>query len=125
MAVLMFFFHIYVFDRCQQVFGILTKPLINCLVPHPKDTTSSSMLSEPAAPKSFSVPLLGSAQDSEVDLDSPNIPRPSSIRALLATPTHTVHRYWRKFDDAFMRPMFGGRGFVPFVPGSPTERGRH
>ncbi|KAG7022409.1 Sodium/hydrogen exchanger 2 [Cucurbita argyrosperma subsp. argyrosperma] len=108
-----------------MVFGILTKPLINCLVPHPKDTTSSSMLSEPAAPKSFSVPLLGSAQDSEVDLDSPNIPRPSSIRALLATPTHTVHRYWRKFDDAFMRPMFGGRGFVPFVPGSPTERGRH
>jgi hypothetical protein len=29
---------------------------------------------------------------------------------------------WRKFDDRFMRPVFGGRGFVPFVPGSPVER---
>lgn len=106
-----------------MVFGLLTKPLINCLIPQPKHTTS--MLSDPGTPKSFSVPLLGSAQDSELDLDSPHVPRPSSIRALLATPTHTVHRYWRKFDDAFMRPMFGGRGFVPFVPGSPTERGRH
>jgi sodium/hydrogen exchanger 8 len=28
------------------------------------------------------------------------------------------HHYWRKFDDGFMRPVFGGRGFVP---GSPTE----
>ena len=105
------------------MFGLLTKPLIKCLIPHPKLTTS--MLSDPATPKSFSVPLLGSAQDSELDLDSLHVPRPTSIRAFLATPTHTVHRYWRKFDDAFMRPMFGGRGFVPFVPGSPTERGGH
>ncbi|XP_022159222.1 sodium/hydrogen exchanger 2-like [Momordica charantia] len=106
-----------------MVFGLLTQPLIKWLIPHPKHT--SSMLSDPATPKSFSVPLLGSAQDSELDLDGSTIPRPSSIRALLATPTHTVHRYWRKFDDAFMRPMFGGRGFVPFVPGSPTERSGH
>lgn len=112
-----------VYGDCQQVFGLLTKPLINCLLPQLKHTTS--MLSDPATPKSFSVPLLGSAQESELDLDSLHVPRPSSIRALLATPTHTVHRYWRKFDDAVMRPMFGGRGFVPFVPGSPTERGGH
>lgn len=80
-------------------------------------------LSDPSTPKSATMPLLGSAQDSETDLVGHDIPRPGSIRALLATPTHTVHRYWRKFDDAFMRPVFGGRGFVPFVPGSPTERG--
>lgn len=68
-------------------------------------------------------PLL-SGLDSEADLGlgGPDVPRPSSIRALLTTPTRSVHRYWRKFDDAFMRPMFGGRGFVPYVPGSPTER---
>ncbi|KAG7968676.1 hypothetical protein I3843_08G165900 [Carya illinoinensis] len=100
------------------VFGLLTKPLIRFLLLHPKHT-ASKVQSDPSTPKSVTVPFLGEGQDSEFDL--PEITRPSSIRALLATPTHTVHRYWRKFDDAFMRPVFGGRGFVPFVPGSPTE----
>lgn len=80
--------------------------------------------SEPTTPKSFIVPLLDSAQDSEADLGQ-HIPRPNSLRMLLSTPSHTVHRYWRKFDNAFMRPVFGGRGFVPFVPGSPTEPSDH
>lgn len=77
-------------------------------------------MSESTSPKSVIVPLLG--QDSEADLSGHEVRRPASIRDLLTTPTHTVHRYWRKFDNAFMRPVFGGRGFVPFVPGSPTER---
>ena len=76
--------------------------------------------SEPTTPKSIIIPLLG--QDSVDDLVGQDIRRPASLRDLLTTPTHTVHRYWRKFDNAFMRPVFGGRGFVPFVPGSPTER---
>ena len=99
----------------------MTKPLIRLLLPQPKHTTS--MLSDPSTPKSMLAPLL-SGLDSEADLGlgGPDVPRPSSIRALLTTPTRSVHRYWRKFDDAFMRPMFGGRGFVPYVPGSPTER---
>lgn len=93
--------------------------------------------SEPVTPKSFIVPLLGNEHDPELDMDEQNIvdsqnseanqgdrnlPRPSSLRMLLRKPTHTVHYYWRKFDDCFMRPVFGGRGFVPFVPGSPTEQ---
>ncbi|KAE8723193.1 Sodium/hydrogen exchanger 2 [Hibiscus syriacus] len=101
------------------VFGLLTKPLIRFLIPHPKVTTS--MRSGPSSPKSATTPFLKDSFD-----DSPKGgQRPSSIRALLTTPTHTVHCYWRKFDNAFMRPMFGGRGFVPFVPGSPTERSEH
>ncbi|KAI4350025.1 hypothetical protein L6164_010553 [Bauhinia variegata] len=104
------------------VFGLMTKPLIKLLLPHTK-RTSSTISTEPTTPKSFTVPLLGNAQESEVNL--PDIIRPSSIRALLATPTHTVHRYWRKFDDAIMRPVFGGRGFVPVAPASPTERNGH
>ncbi|KAE9459058.1 hypothetical protein C3L33_09034, partial [Rhododendron williamsianum] len=44
----------------------------------------------------------------------------SSLRLLMANPTSTAHYFWRKFDDRFMRPVFGGRGFVPFVPCSPT-----
>nr|AVA17615.1 Na+/H+ antiporter family protein 3 [Populus monticola] len=105
------------------VFGLMTKPLISILLPHPKyQSRSLSFLSDPATPKSVTVPLLGEGQDSLDDLGGRDIPRPSSLRALLTTPTHTVHYYWRKFDNGFMRPMFGGRGFVPFVPGSPTER---
>lgn len=107
-----------------QVFGLMTKPLIRLLLPHPKHTVSMTT-EDSSTPKSLNVPFLGAPQDSEVDIDSREIHRPSSIRALLATPTHTVHRYWRKFDDAFMRPVFGGRGFVPVEPGSPTERNGH
>ncbi|XP_058077935.1 sodium/hydrogen exchanger 1 isoform X2 [Magnolia sinica] len=99
------------------VFGLMTKPLIRLLLPQSKHT-SSMLSSEPSSPKSFLFPLLGNGQDSEGIRD---IPRPTSLRMLLSTPTHTVHHYWRKFDNAVMRPMFGGRGFTPYVPGSPTE----
>ncbi|XP_077219323.1 sodium/hydrogen exchanger 1-like isoform X2 [Tasmannia lanceolata] len=97
------------------VFGLMTKPLVRLLLP-------SNAVSEPSSPKSLLSPLLGNGQGSDVEVSGPIIPRPTSIRMLLSTPSHTVHHYWRKFDDAFMRPMFGGRGFTPFVPGSPTER---
>ncbi|OIV90829.1 hypothetical protein TanjilG_15562 [Lupinus angustifolius] len=105
------------------VFGLMTKPLIRLLLPHgPPKGTSSMISTDPSTPKSINIPLLGSAQESEADIGGHEIHRPSSIRALLATPTHTVHRLWRKFDNAFMRPVFGGRGFVPVEPGSPSER---
>ncbi|KAK4755557.1 hypothetical protein SAY87_009314 [Trapa incisa] len=102
------------------VFGLMTKPLVRYLLPSPKPFTSMTS-SEPSSPKSFIIePLLGNGQCSEST--GQNIPRPSSIRMFLTTPSRSVHHYWRKFDDSFMRPVFGGRGFVPFVPGSPTER---
>ncbi|KAL8119010.1 sodium/hydrogen exchanger 2-like [Apium graveolens] len=97
------------------VFGLMSQPLIRWLLP-PGDRSLSAASSDNNTPKdSITVPLLGHQDDSQVQ-------RPTSLRLLLTTPTHTVHRYWRKFDDAFMRPVFGGRGFVPYVPGSPIER---
>lgn len=92
-----------------QVFGMMTKPLIGILLPQAK-YTMSMLSSEPSSPKSFTVPLLGNDQNT-----------PSPLGLFLRIPSHTVHHYWRRFDDAFMRPVFGGRGFVPFIPGSPTE----
>uniref|UniRef100_A0A0D9WCT3 Cation/H+ exchanger transmembrane domain-containing protein n=1 Tax=Leersia perrieri TaxID=77586 RepID=A0A0D9WCT3_9ORYZ len=65
-----------------MVFGILTKPLLNLLIP-PRPDIAADLSSQ-----SIIDPLIGS---------------------LLG----------------FMRPMFGGRGFVPFVPGSPVERSTH
>ncbi|OWM74126.1 sodium/hydrogen exchanger 2-like isoform X1 [Punica granatum] len=103
-----------------MVFGLITKPLVRYLLPSPKHFTSMTS-SEPSSPKSFIIePLLSNGQCSESN--GQNVPRPSSLRMLLTTPSRSVHHYWRKFDDSFMRPVFGGRGFVPFVPGSPTER---
>lgn len=107
-----------------MVFGLITQPLVRLLLPAPKNSLNRMISSEPTTPKSFTVPLLGNGQDSEADLPQ-HVPRPSSLRMLLSTPTHTVHHYWRKFDNAFMRPVFGGRGFVPYVPGSPTEQSVH
>ncbi|XP_027107528.1 sodium/hydrogen exchanger 1-like isoform X1 [Coffea arabica] len=102
------------------VFGLLTKPLIRLLLPPLKHATSAAS-SDPNSPNSLGVPLISHSQDSDSFLSGHDIPRPSSIRMLLTTPTYTVHRLWRRFDDRFMRPVFGGRGFVPVVPGSPTE----
>uniref|UniRef100_A0ACD5YBZ4 Uncharacterized protein n=1 Tax=Avena sativa TaxID=4498 RepID=A0ACD5YBZ4_AVESA len=98
-----------------MLFGILTKPLIRFLLP-----ASNNTISDPPSPKSLHSPLLTSMLGSDLETAIP-IVRPSSLRMLLTKPAHTVHYYWRKFDDALMRPMFGGRGFVPFSPGSPTD----
>ncbi|CAK7348238.1 unnamed protein product [Dovyalis caffra] len=96
------------------VFGLLTKPLIRVLLPSKHSSDSTNL-------KPLDLPLLASGQDSESDMGGDHIPRPMSLRALLTTPSHTVHNYWRKFDDAIMRPVFGGRGFTAHVHGSPTE----
>ncbi|XP_057515692.1 sodium/hydrogen exchanger 2-like [Amaranthus tricolor] len=110
------------------VFGLLTKPLILLLLPQSKHFTSASTISDLGSPKSYTLPLLDGQPVSDLDVGNHddaterNIPRPGSLRMLLNSPTHTVHYYWRKFDDAIMRPVFGGRGFVPYVPGSPTEQ---
>lgn len=75
--------------------------------------------------KSLRSPLLTNGQDAEHDMASNNnndsndddsIPRTAGPRTLLTCPVRSVHYYWRKFDDAFMRPVFGGRGFTPHSP---------
>ncbi|KAJ0980703.1 hypothetical protein J5N97_008958 [Dioscorea zingiberensis] len=106
------------------LFGLMTKPLIRLLLPS-SQKHQGDMPSEPSSPKSFMQPLLGNEHESEFDAGGQTIPRPTSLRMLLSKPTHTVHHYWRKFDNAFMRPVFGGRGFVPVLPHSPTEQNAH
>ncbi|XP_042030183.1 sodium/hydrogen exchanger 1-like [Salvia splendens] len=117
------------------VCGLITKPLVRFLMPSSSEL-NRSMSSEPGSPKSFAVPLLGShdsdselfngsGQASGVHGDQQPAVHPSSLRMFLTTPSRTIHYYWRKFDNAFMRPVFGGRGFVPYVPASPTEPSVH
>ncbi|KAF8038187.1 hypothetical protein BT93_B0907 [Corymbia citriodora subsp. variegata] len=80
---------------------------------------------KPSCPISFSQPALGSGHGSESHQNGKSILRPSSWCKLLSTPSHTVHHYWRKFDDAFMRPVFGGRGFMPSFLFLPTDQADH
>ncbi|CAH9081288.1 unnamed protein product [Cuscuta europaea] len=91
------------------VFGLLTKPLVKCLLP-PSQHLSSSLSSD----QSVALPLLSSSQvlDAGGETDNGNIYRRSSFCMLLSQPTKTIHCYWRKFDDSCMRPVFGGRGFI-------------
>jgi len=43
------------------------------------------------------------------------------LRWMMRYPATTVHYFWRQFDVNVMRPIFGGRGFVPVVPGTPLN----
>ncbi|XP_074577559.1 sodium/hydrogen exchanger 1-like [Curcuma longa] len=105
------------------VFGLMTKPLMRFLLP-PSGRHFSSMSSDPSTPKSFLWPLMENGHGVEGEAGE-HTALPPSLRLLFLKPTHSVHHYWRKFDNAFMRPIFGGRGFVPFVPGSPTKQSLH
>ncbi|KAJ9187723.1 hypothetical protein P3X46_003147 [Hevea brasiliensis] len=103
------------------VFGLVTKPLMRVLLPKTQSSNELSCeLADSVDSKSLALPLLGNGKERESDADI-NIPLPTSKRMLPWDPTHTVHHYWRKFDDAFMRPVFGGRGFTQYVPASPTQ----
>lgn len=97
-------------DENLQVFGLLTKPLVRLML-QPREQSS-----EISSPKSSSalLPLLANGQELASELDSVgggiSIRRPSSLTMLITKPTSTVHYYWRKFDNAVMRPIFGGGG---------------
>nr|AVA17661.1 Na+/H+ antiporter family protein 5 [Populus heterophylla] len=100
------------------VCGSVTKPLIEAvLLRHGKPMVSD--FTDNVSLEDLRVQLLESGDPSNSNNNQP-ARRASSLRLLISHPTTTVHYFWRKFDDRFMRPMFGGRGFVPFVPSTPT-----
>ncbi|XP_057983920.1 sodium/hydrogen exchanger 4 isoform X1 [Malania oleifera] len=80
------------------VFGFLTKPLITFLLPSP--AVDNNCRKE----KDTTLPLLWTQQ-----LASGNIlPTEDSLSVLIEQPVRTIHFYWRKFDNTYMRPIFGG-----------------
>ncbi|OVA20098.1 Na+/H+ exchanger [Macleaya cordata] len=97
------------------VFGSITKPLIECVLFGRKSDTP-----QPASLEDIRLLFLDNGGPLD-EMGQPILPRGSSIGLLMQYPASTVHYFWRKFDDKYMRPVFGGRGFVPVVPGSPTD----
>lgn len=100
------------------VFGSITKPLIErVLLRHQKpaipDATDNPSLDD------LRLLLTENGEPSEQGNTGP-APKKSNLRVLITHPTPTAHCLWRKFDDRFMRPVFGGRGFVPHIPSSTT-----
>ncbi|XP_027098036.1 sodium/hydrogen exchanger 1-like [Coffea arabica] len=102
------------------VFGLMTKPLLKFLLPQ-SIIPEHGMESETAGTRPILMPLLDDEENVEVGKESSNTRLPSSLHMLLTTPTNTIHHYWRKFDDAIMRPVFGGRGFAQLDSGSSEE----
>lgn len=101
------------------VFGSITKPLIEALLLRHAKPTSVSDVGDFASLEDLRLLFLENGDPTD-NGSGQTMPRRNSLRLLIAHPSSTVHYFWRKFDDRFMRPVFGGRGFVPFVPSSPT-----
>nr|CAB3467927.1 unnamed protein product [Digitaria exilis] len=90
------------------VFGFLTRPLISAMLPRHSRASSRGHSTGTNSPKDdFTLPFFSTDEDasgSGIVLEQAK----RSISMLLERPVHTVHIYWRKFDDKFMRPIFGG-----------------
>ncbi|GAB2279836.1 Sodium/hydrogen exchanger 4 [Dionaea muscipula] len=85
------------------VFGLLTKPLITCLIPHRGGRDHG----EPRSPKDdhdLDLPLLSTEESVSTNLTRAK----DSLSMLLERPVFIIHHYWKKFDNAYMRPFFGG-----------------
>ncbi|KAI4320811.1 hypothetical protein MLD38_034256 [Melastoma candidum] len=86
------------------VFGFLTKPLVRYLLPHVANS-KASVLPKPRSPnEDITLPLISLEESTTTNL----LRAKDSLSMLIGRPVHTIHSYWRKFDDAYMRPIFGG-----------------
>ncbi|KAG8386059.1 hypothetical protein BUALT_Bualt03G0109600 [Buddleja alternifolia] len=85
------------------VFGFLTKPLVSYLLPHHHNT--SNIDREPSiAKENMTLPLLSFEESAAENL----LRAKDSLSMLMERPVYTIHSFWRRFDDAYMRPIFGG-----------------
>ena len=85
------------------MFGFLTKPLIRYL--RPPNTSNNGPSRTTSLKEDMTLPLLSFDESA-----SENISRAKeSISMLMESPVYTIHSYWRRFDDAYMRPIFGGQ----------------
>ncbi|XP_050381222.1 sodium/hydrogen exchanger 1-like [Argentina anserina] len=99
------------------VFGSITKPLIEAvLLRHAKPIHNISDATDIPSLDDLRLLFIETGDAGEEGNGQPSRKR-TGFRLLMSS---TVHHLWRKFDDKFMRPVFGGRGFVPFVPSSPS-----
>ncbi|KAK9939954.1 hypothetical protein M0R45_016633 [Rubus argutus] len=85
------------------VFGFLTKPLINYLLPHDGTNPISRKESKDVG-EDLNLPLLSFDETAATNINRAK----DNLSMLMESPVYTIHFYWRRFDDAYMRPLFGG-----------------
>ena len=95
----------------KQVFGSITKPLIEALLLRNAKPAHSYA--------GLQILFLESGDPSDQGGSNEPARQKDSLSLLISNPTSTIHYFWRNFDDKFMR-VFGGRGFIPLVPSSST-----
>ncbi|MED6205446.1 Sodium/hydrogen exchanger 4 [Stylosanthes scabra] len=92
------------------VFGFLTKPLIRYMLPHNNNGRRRNTNHEEAGTgtgtpgEDLNLPLLSFEESAATNISRAK----ESLSMLIESPVYTIHHYWRKFDDAYMRPLFGG-----------------
>ncbi|CAA0815363.1 Sodium/hydrogen exchanger 4 [Striga hermonthica] len=87
------------------VLGFLTKPLIMYLLPHNNNNNTNKLDREPTISKEdMTLPLLSFDESAATNLHRAK----DSLSRLIERPVYTIHSFWRRFDDAYMRPIFGG-----------------
>ena len=87
------------------MFGLLTKPLIKTLLPHPTlndDVAQERSLND--AKDDLTLPLRSFEESATTNM----LRAKESLSMLMERPVFIIHHYWRKFDNAYMRPIFGG-----------------
>ncbi|KAL9259778.1 Sodium/hydrogen exchanger 1-like protein [Drosera capensis] len=105
------------------VFGSVTKPLVEALLGrHARQGASDVSATDITSLEDLRILFMENRDQRENGGgdDTNQRPRGGGFRLMMRHPTWTAHHLWRKFDDKFMRPVFGGRGFVPYEPSSPT-----
>ncbi|XP_015901257.3 sodium/hydrogen exchanger 4 isoform X4 [Ziziphus jujuba] len=85
------------------VFGFLTKPLISYLLPNSAPNNLSREESK-ILKEDMNLPLLSFEESATTNI----LRAKDSLSMLIERPVYTIHYYWRRFDDAYMRPIFGG-----------------
>ncbi|KAL1332803.1 hypothetical protein HN51_061576 [Arachis hypogaea] len=87
------------------VFGFLTKPLIRYMLPHNNGTRRNTNHEAGGTPgEDLNLPLLSFEESAATNISRAK----ESLSMFIGSPVYTIHHYWRKFDDAYMRPLFGG-----------------
>ncbi|GJU86512.1 sodium/hydrogen exchanger 4-like protein isoform X1 [Tanacetum coccineum] len=88
------------------VFGFMTKPLVDYLIPQTASSTKrNANPHDPGSPKEdMTLPLLSLEESASENLSRAK----ENVSMLMDRPVYTIHSYWRRFDHAYMRPIFGG-----------------
>ncbi|KAJ0774406.1 putative cation/H+ exchanger, cation/H+ exchanger, CPA1 family [Helianthus annuus] len=87
------------------VFGFLTKPLVDHLLPASSSNTNTRNPRDPGSPKEdMTLPLLSFDESASENMSRAK----ENMSMLMDRPVYTIHSYWRRFDHAYMRPIFGG-----------------